>query len=404
MDFYEFKYSKDDIFILSLDTKSKNKNEKGFLDVKIYSRDKTPVNNANIEVYSTKSLNEYDLKICASGHNPIQVNKIKILPGCVTKLNIELPQRDVRELSMALGINFPKDSLHYIYAAKFAEEVNLLSTGKMKINIYTDGKLGRERDMLRNLKLNESDIQFTIMPISPQIDLVPKLSVFNMMMVYSNIEDFRNILNNEEFYGKISSDYLNNGYKLFGIIDEGFKQMATNKEIQNMDDFKGIKVRTIQNRDLEAFLKSLGAIVVPLPWGEIYTSLRHGFIDSTANPYEDFVSLKLYELQKYVIETKHTPDVDTFITSNNFYKSLSNSEKAIIDEAALRATTYVREIENERIEEMKKILIDNGMTILTLPEETIDAMKQKALPIYERIRKIVNEDELINLYLGTEGK
>lgn len=402
LNFYDFKYSKDDIFILSMDTKTKNKNDKGFLDVKIYSWDKKPVENANIRVYMTNKLNEYNLKVNASGHNPILINNVKFYPGYVVKLDIELPQSqdEVRDHTWSLGINFPSSSMHYVYAKKFSDEVNALSNGKIKINIYTNRELGIQRDMLKNLILNDSNIQFSIIPTNLQTDIAPKLSIFDMPMVYTNIEDFRKILKNEEFLNKISLDYLNSGYKLLGIVDEGFKQVASDKEIQNIEDFEGLRIRTIQDQNLESYLRSLGAMVVPLPYGEIYSSVQRGFLDASANPYEDFLVIQLYDVLKYIIETNHAPDVDTFITGKDFYDSLNDSEKAIIDEAAFRATTFIREMEDERINQTRKILTDKGMTILKLPEETIEAMRQKALPIYENIRETIKDDDFINLYLG----
>jgi TRAP-type C4-dicarboxylate transport system substrate-binding protein len=190
---------------------------------------------------------------------------------------------------------------------------------------------------------------------------------------------------------------------LLGFSDPLFKQLTTNKEIQNIDDFNGIKIRTIQNKNFEEFWKSLGAIVVPLPVGEIYTSLRHGYIDSEDNPYENIIALKLYELQKYLIRTNHLPHLANLITSDKYYNSLTVAEKAIIDEAAVNATAYAREKADERLKEEEKTLVDNGMTILDLPDETKQAMRSKAIPIYEKIREVVDDDDLINLYFGNKS-
>jgi len=48
------------------------------------------------------------------------------------------------------------------------------------------------------------------------------------------------------------------------------------------------------------------------------------------------------------------------------------------------------------------MLIDNGMTILDLPYETKQAIRSKSIPLYKRIRDLVNDDELINLYFGNK--
>lgn len=231
---------------------------------------------------------------------------------------------------------------------------------------------------------------------------MPKLSVFDMPMVYNNANDLRKLISNKEFYEKIRNNYIDGGYKLLGFSDPLFRQLTTNKEIQNIDDFNDIKIRTIQNKNHEEFWKSLGAIVIPLPISELYTSLRHGYIDSADNPFENIIAYKLYEQQKYLIRTSHLPHLVNLITSQKYYNSLSQAEKAILDEAAANATAYTRENADEFLAERQKILVEKGMTILDLPEETKQALKSKAIPIYDRIKELVQDDELINLYLGNE--
>jgi len=430
----DFKYSKDNIFILSSEIFTKNNIQKSLIEVKLFSSYGKPIDNANIRVVALYGINEYIINVDALGYYPVQINDVQFCPGYVNKLNVnliptqskdqtikhdqmiknpsykniqifqtesELPQDEIRELTMSLGMVTPKGSPSYLYAEKFAEEVNNLSNGKIKIDINTDAKLGADRQMLKNI-LNDGNIDLIVQTVAPQVEFMPKLSIFDMPMVYIDTNDLRKAINNTEFYEKISNIYTSGGYKLLGFSDPLFKQLTTNKEIQNIDDFNGIKIRTIQNKNHEEFWKLLGARLVPLPVSEIYTSLRHGFIDSADNPYENIIALKLYEQQKYLINTNHLPHLVNLITSDKYYNSLSAAEKAIIDEAAVNATAYAREKADERFEEEKKILIDNGMTILDLPYETKQAIRLKAIPIYERIRGLVDDDELIKLYFGNK--
>lgn len=306
---------------------------------------------------------------------------------------------EVRELSLSLGIDSPKDTVTYLYAEKFAEEVYALSDGKIKIDVYTDAKLGTDRQMLNTIKQN-GNLHFIVQNTSPQVPFIPKLSVFDMPLIYVNIDDLRNAIDNEVFYEKISNIYTEEVYKLLGIADQLFRHMTSNKEIKNVDDFEGIKIRTIQNRNHEAFWEDLGATVVPLPVSEIYPSLRYGLIDAQENPYENIVALNLYNVQEYLINTYHLPHLATLITSDKFYNSLSPAEKSIIDEAAVNATAYAREKADERFEERKNTLINNGMTIVDLPYETKLDLRTKAVPVYQRIRQTIGDDELINSYFG----
>ena len=430
----DFKYLKDSIFILSFDIVTKNKIQKGLIEVKIVSSDGTPIDNANIRVFAPYGNNEYIINIDALGYNPVQINDVQFYPDYVYKLNVnlipaqskdqtlkfnqaiknpsykniqifrtesELPQDEIRELTMSLGMVTPKGSPSYIYAEKFAEEVNNLSNGKIKIDINTDAKLGTDRDMLKNI-LNDGNIDLIVQTTPPQVEFMPKLSVFDMPMVYTDANDLRKVINNTEFYEKISDIYKNGGYKLLGFSDPLFRNLTTNKEIQNIDDFNEISIRTIQNKNNEEFWRLLGARLVPLPVSEIYFSLQRGFIDSADNPYENIIALKLYEQQKYLLRTSHLPHLVNLITSEKYYNSLSAAEKAIIDEAAVNATAYVRENADESFEERRKTLIDKGMIILELPDETKQAMRLKTIPVYDRIRELVNDDDLIKLYFGNE--
>lgn len=422
----DYMYSKDRAFILSSDIFIKNKIQKGLFEVKVFSADGTPVDYANIRVWPYGN-NEYSLGIDASGYYPVQVN-VQFYPGYVNKLNVslipviledrglkpdqllpgntqvfqnrsELPDDEVREFTMSLGMVTPMGSPSYLYAEKFAEEVNILSNGRIKIDINTEGKLGTDRQMLQNI-LSDGNIDLIVQTTPPQVDFMPKLSIFDIPMRYTEYDDLRKVINDPEFYERISDVYKSGGYKLLGFADPFFRQLTTNKEIQDIEDFNGISLRTIQNKNHEEFWRLLGARLVPLPVSEIYPSLQQGFIDSADNPFENIIALKLYEQQQYFIITRHLPHLVNLITSEKYYNSLSLAEKAILEKAAANATAYLRETSEESLEERRKILIDKGMTLLELPEETKQAMRLKAMPVYERIREIVDDDYLINLYLG----
>lgn len=431
MYYCDYMYSKDSAFILSIDIFTKNKIQKGLVDVKIFSCDGSSIDNAKIRVSSLGGDNDYIINVDALGYFPAQINNVQFYPGCVNKLNVnlipvqsknpglrhehlssykdtqilpamsELPQDEIRQLTMELGMVTPEGSPSYIYAERFAEEVNNLSNGKIKIDINTEGKLGTDREMLQNILFGDN-IDLIVQTTPPQVDFMPKLSVFDMPMVHTDTDDLRKAINNPEFYEKISDVYNDGGYKLLGFSDPLFRQLTTNKEIQNIDDFNKISIRTIQNKSHEEFWRLLGAKLVPLPVSEIYSSIQLGYIDSADNPYENIIALKLYEQQKYLVRTRHLPHLVNLITSNKYYNSLTSAEKAIIEEAAANATAYVREGADKSLEERRKSLIDKGMTILDLPEETKQAMMVKAVPVYERIRELVNDDDLINLYMGNE--
>ncbi|SEL47039.1 TRAP-type mannitol/chloroaromatic compound transport system, substrate-binding protein [Roseovarius azorensis] len=71
-----------------------------------------------------------------------------------------------------------------------------------------------------------------------------------------------------------------------------------NKEIESVDDFKGLKIRTVGDGG-DVYAK-MGASVVALPGGQIYENLISGAVDAAefVGPYNDFY-MKFFEAAKY---------------------------------------------------------------------------------------------------------
>lgn len=391
-----------------------------YFDVELTDQEYLPIEKALLHIFKSDKFNEYSMVINSKGYHPVQINNIQFYSGSISKYCIQMlqiskciynkqsvedvqseeaSQDEIRDMTFTLGLDSPKVSLATLYAEKFAEEVNTLSNGKMKIDVFTDAELGNDRQVLNTI-ISEKKPHFIIQTTAHQVNLVPGLSILDMPMVYTDIKKLRNTMDNEEFYQKINNIYSSGGYKLLGMADEQFRQMTSSLEIQDIEQFGGIKIRTIQNPNHIKFWQLLGAIVIPLPVGEIHSSLVRGYIDAQENPYGNIAAFKFYDAQDYVINTNHLPHFLPLITSNDIFNSLTEQEKKVIEEAAKNATAYTRIKADERLEEVKQTLIDNGMTIVDLPDRTKqDMVKFAAMPVYESIRTQVNDDELIDLYL-----
>ena len=102
------------------------------------------------------------------------------------------------------------------------------------------------------------------------------------------------------------------------MADQGFRVMSTNKPVNSFADFKGQKIRTMENSYHLAFWKALGANPTPMSFSEVYIGLQQHTIDAQENPYEVIVSNNLYEQQDYVVETNHLPHLISLIVNDDF--------------------------------------------------------------------------------------
>ena len=312
--------------------------------------------------------------------------------GKAAKSSVEGEQR----YAWPLATCSTEDTITHIFATQFAKEVEKLSDGKMKINVYPQSTLGGDRELMESCK--DGDIPFVVQSPAPQVSFMPQLCVFDTPCVFENIDDARKAIDNADFQKEIQKIYKGAGYDLLGIADQCFRVMTSAKPFTGIESFKGQKIRTMENSYHMAYWKVLGASPTPMTFSEVYIGLQQGTIDAQENPYEVIVSNKLYEQQDYVVETNHLPHLISLIVSEEFMKELTDEQQQIIREAAETAKQYAREQSDERIASKIKTIEDSGTQIITLSDEVHEQIRRECQPIYESIEKNVSSD-IVDAYL-----
>ena len=312
-----------------------------------------------------------------------------LLSGCAK-------ESDVQRYAWPLATSSPEDTVTQLFSEKFAEEVDRLSDGKMKIQVYPNSTLGGDRELLESCK--DGDIPFVVQNTAPQVTFMKDVAVFDIPCVFDSIEEVRNKVDDAKFYGLMEDVYKDAGYKLLGYADQGFRVMSTNKNITSLSDFKGQKIRTMENPYHMAFWKSLKANPTPMTFSEVYIGLQQGTIDAQENPYEVIVSSRLYEQQDYVVETNHLPHLISLIVSDEFFEGLSKKEQNVITEASEIAKKYPREQSDTRIAEKIKVIEESGTKIVPMSEELRQEVRDASKGVTEEICHSVSKD-IVDAYL-----
>lgn len=323
----------------------------------------------------------------------LTVSAAVVLGGCGSSSDGETVQR----YAWPLGSSSPEDTVTQIYAEKFADEVSRLSDGKMKITVYPNSVLGGDRELLESCR--DGDIPFVVQNTAPQVTFMKDTAVFDMPALFDTIDEVREHVDNPDFMELMQKVYKEGGYELLGYADQGFRVMTTNKKVESIEDFKGQKIRTMENSYHMDYWKALGSSPTPMTFSEVYIGLQQGTIDAQENPYEVIVSNKLYEQQDYVVETNHLPHLISLIVSDSFFQDLPEEQQEIIREAADTAKEYAREQSDERIASRIETIEESGTEIVTLDDATKDEIKERCKNIYKSIQEAVSED-IIDAYLG----
>lgn len=329
-------------------------------------------------------------------------SRIMMMAGCLG-LGLSLAGCGAQESVTAwpLATASPEDTVTQLYAEKFAQEVDRLSGGSMKIEVYPNSTLGGDRDLLESCA--DGDIPFVVQNTAPQVSFMEDLAVFDLPCEFETMAECRQVIDNAAFQEAVDDVYEAGGYRLLGIADQGFRVMSTNKPVTTVDDFAGQKIRTMENSYHLAFWSALGTSPTPMSFAEVYIGLQQHTIDAQENPYEVIVSNRLFEQQKYVVETNHLPHLITLITSDGFYEKLTSEQQEILQRAADLATDYARTQSDARIETRKGEIEAEGTEIVTVSEALRQQILEKSAGVKEKIQQSVDPD-LFDAYTSGESE
>ena len=291
----------------------------------------------------------------------------------------------------------PEDTVTQLFAQRFVQEVDRLSGGEIVIKVYPNSTLGGDRELLESCA--DGDIPFIVQNTAPQVTFMSDLAVFDLPCVFDSLDACREKLDDPAFYQLVGDVYTQGGYHLLGMADQGFRVMSINRAITSLADFRGQKIRTMENPYHLDFWKALGATPTPMSFSEVYIGLQQHTIDAQENPYEVIVSNRLYEQQDYIVETNHLPHLISLIVNDQFYQSFSPEDQEILTQAAQTATQYAREQSDERISQRISVIEESGTQVITLSEQLHRDIRETCQGVYDAIEQNVSP-ALFEAYLN----
>lgn len=275
-------------------------------------------------------------------------------------------------------------------ALKFKEVVEEKSNGKIAVNVYPNAQLGGDRELIENTQ--NGNVTAMLSSPAPQVNFVPSATIFDTPFVFSDLEHGRSVLEDPDFIKAIGKEYEKAGFHYMGASGQGFRTLTANEKITSVDQLKGLTIRTMENKYHMQTWKLLGANPTPLTFNELYTALQQGTVDAQENPVELVYSQKFYEQQKYIMNTNHILQTNTWIMNKDFYDSLSDDLKAVIDEAAKEAVDTANKVNDENEPDYEKAIKDYGCEFVEVPQDQLNKISEMVKPVYDEIKKATNED------------
>lgn len=298
---------------------------------------------------------------------------LSIISGGCGKLS------DTRVIKLAHALN-ESHPVHQgiMEMARLVEEV---SGGKMRMDVYANGQLGQERELLELLQIGSLDV--TKVSAGALENFVPEFKILTMPYLFSDSTHIWNVLQ-----GEIGRELLEKGenYWMRGLCfyDAGSRSFySKSKAILRPDDLQGLKIRVMNSQSAFDVIYTLGGSPTPISFGELYTALQQGVVDAAENNSPSFFTSRHYEVCKFYSIDQHTTIPDVLLVGTAFWNSLSDQEKAWVQEAADRSVEFQKMVWYKSSEECLKKVQAAGVNV-SYPDKT--PFQQKVAPLYEKYR------------------
>ena len=282
-------------------------------------------------------------------------------------------------------------------AAKFKELAEAYTDGKVKIEVFPNSQLYKDKEELEALQLG------AVQMLAPSLAKfgplgVREFEVFDLPFIMKDYDDLRKITDGP--VGRALLDKLDaKGIKGLAYWDNGFKVMSANSQMKVPDDFLGLKMRIQSSKILEAQMKALGAVPQVLAFSEVYQALQTGVVDGTENPPSNMYTQKMHEVQKHATISNHGYLGYAVIVNKAFWEGLPDDVRGQLDKAMAESTAYANEIAQKENEDSLAAMKAAGTTTFyeLTPEEHAEWV-EVLKPVHKNMADRVGADLIKQVY------
>jgi len=270
------------------------------------------------------------------------------------------------------------------------------SGGRLQIKVFHSHQLGEEKETIEQTRAGAIDLNRTNVALIGS--LVPAMNVLAMPFLFRSIEHMQKVLD-----GPIGNEILGSfepyGFVGLAFYDSGARSIYNSvRPVRSLADVKGLRLRVQQSQLMSDMIRALGAEPVELPYGQVLTGLATKLIDGAENNWPSFVTTDHYRYAGFYTLTEHTMSPEVLVMSQKAWQSLSDEDKNIVRDAAIKSSRFMREKWRELEERSRQQAKAAGVMIVTDIDRKpfVDAMagiyaKAQADPaaaaLIERIRK-----------------
>jgi TRAP-type transport system periplasmic protein len=311
--------------------------------------------------------------------------------GTAASFGVSSPAIGQRARAFRFGHMVPADTLYHKAIQLFADEAGKLTSGKIKVDIYPSSQLGSIPEMLSQTQVGSLTMSMAVP--AWYSNFMKPVDAFTLPFLVSSADRLKASL--DGVLGKeIARMGEAAGFHVLGYWLIGSRHIVNKvRAVHTPADCQGLKLRVINSQVYIQAFRALGASTVAMDPSELYVSLQQGVVDGFEYPLPDLISVKLYEVAKFLSLDAHTTDFFIVSINKGLWEGLSAEEQGALNQAMKTAMDYQwkeqPETINTSLAKLKTLMQVNEIT-----PENKKLFIEKTRPVYQQFEASIGKDFL----------
>jgi C4-dicarboxylate-binding protein DctP len=288
-------------------------------------------------------------------------------------------------------------------AEKFKELAEAATKGRVKIEVYANSTLYKDKEELEALQLGAVQMLAPSMAKFGPLG-VKEFELFDFPYLFTDQQSLERVTN-----GPVGKEMLKR-LETKGLIglsfwDNGFKIMSSNRSMHVPTDLKGLKLRIQASKVLDEQMRVLGANPQVMAFSEVYQALQTGVVDGLENVPSNLYTQKMHEVQKHMTVTNHGYIGYAVVVNKKFWEKLPADVRSQLDGAMKEATEYANKIAQQENEAALDAIRKSGKVTVYMPTDAEKAEWRKVmLPVHKTMEERIGKDLIAAASKAAVGK
>jgi TRAP-type C4-dicarboxylate transport system substrate-binding protein len=242
-------------------------------------------------------------------------------------------------------------------------EIKAGTQGRVDVKYYPGGVMGNDAVVLRKMRLGQ--LQGGVLTSSELAAVYPDAPVYSLPFLLQDWDQVKRV--RAQVDPLLAKGFEGKGLHMLGATGIGFAYVMSTRPVHSRAEMVKSKLWIPQGDVIaDVTFRTGGVTPIPLPIGDVFTSLQTGLVDTVANTPSGTVALQWHGKLKYMIDLPLSYVVGFMVMDQKAWQKLSPADQAIVTKAfngaAARMDASIQHDDESALKAMQK----QGLKVISM--------------------------------------